>query len=445
MHVHWRRMTAELDTHQRALAVNLDASSFGTFAEIGAGQEVARWFLQVGGAAGTVAKTISAYDMAFSDAIYGKSGRYVSRERLIAMLDHEYRLLCERLDESRGEKTRFFVFADTVAARNYGGTNECHGWVGLRFQDGPRGAPSDVRLHVNMRDPTNLLQQQALGILGVNLLYAAYFEDRAPEALLGSLFAGLALERIEIDVVELDGPAFAGADPAALGPLLVRGGFAHAVLLEKDGSLVQPSSVLRKRALALERGAPDARLPFRAERLASAARRLGREFPALEQEALALYELSVKPARGAAPEDGELRRRIADLGARDARVLLSRFPEAFRLTEYLRRYTTEPLGFALEVSTLVQLFEASAYADVIGGVLEALGKLLAEHVRIYVHPMPAEAFRAELARAGVDARGIECPTDGLVSAERIRLAPPTGHLYAYLFESGWIVPLEAES
>src|SRR5262245_14610947 len=159
-------MAETLDTHQRALAVNLDQTSFGTLAEIGAGQEVARWFLQVGGAAGTVAKTISAYDMVFSDAIYGKSGRYVSHERLAAMLDHEYRLLLERLDEARGAETRFFVFADTVAARNFAGTNECHGWLGLRFQAEPRGAPSDIRLHVNLRDPTNLLQQQALGILG---------------------------------------------------------------------------------------------------------------------------------------------------------------------------------------------------------------------------------------------------------------------------------------
>ncbi len=439
-------MAEALDTHQRALAVNLDRTSFGTLAEIGAGQEVARWFLQVGGAAGTVAKTISAYDMAFSDAIYGHAGRYVSRERLLAMLDHEYRILLERLDGARGAETRFFVFADTVAARNYAGTNECHGWMGMRFQSAPRAAPSDILLHVNMRDPSNLLQQQALGVLGVNLVYAAFFERESPEALLASLFAELTLERIELDVLELTGPAFAPVDPAALGPLLVRGGFAQAVLYAADGGLVQPSGLLRKRPIVVERGLFRAVQSFHGELLAAAARRLGQEFPGREGEPFPVFELSVRPVRAeAALEDGELLERVAALRALGPPVLLSRFPESFRLTEYLRRYTREPLGFALGVSTLVQLFETSLYGDVIGGVLEALGKLLAERVRIYVYPMPAAAFRAEVARSGLDPSKITAPTDGLVSADRVRLAPPLGHLYAYLFESGWIVPLPSSS
>lgn len=435
-------MAEALDTHQRALAVNLDASSFGTFAEIGAGQEVARWFLQVGGAAGTVAKTISAYDMGFSDAIYGKAGRYVSRERLLAMLEHEYRLLVERLDAARGEKTRFFVFANTVAARNYAGTNECHGWMGLRFQDSPRGEPNEIRLHVNLRDPTNLLQQEALGMLGVNLVHSAYFAPRAPAELLAALFASLALERIEIDVLELSGSAFASVDPATLGPLLVRGGLAQAVLYDEAGALVQPSGVLRKRAIVVERGLFHELAAHHAALLSAAKERVRHEFPDLEGEPLALFEISVLPLRGEAPAGDELLRRVGALRALGRPVLLSRFPESFRLTEYLRRTTKEPLGFALGVSTLVQLFEESAYRDVIGGLLEALGKLLAEGVRIYVHPMPAAEFRAELTRAGVDPESVSAPTDGLVSADRIRLALPLGHLYAYLFESGWIVPLE---
>jgi hypothetical protein len=207
-------MAENHDTHNRALKVNLDPKVFGTFAEIGAGQEVARWFLRVGGAAGTVAKTISAYDMTFSDEIYGKGTRYVSRGRVVSMLDGDDALLRERLDEPRGVDTQFFVFADTVAAKNYAGTNECHGWMGIRFQLAPRAEPSDVLLHVNMLDPTNLQQQQALGILGVNLIYASFFERDSIDALLDAIFSDLSLERLEVDVVELRGPAFSQIDAA---------------------------------------------------------------------------------------------------------------------------------------------------------------------------------------------------------------------------------------
>src|SRR5262245_8480401 len=159
-----------IDTHQKALTLNLDPSNFGSFAEIGAGQEVARWFLTVGGASGTVAKTISAYDKKVSDNLYGSGSRHVSRQRLEAMLDAEWSQLLGQLGESRGSETRFFSFVDTVAARNYAGTNDPHGWIGLRFQLQPSGAPNDVLLHVNMRDPSSSLEQEAIGILGVSLV-----------------------------------------------------------------------------------------------------------------------------------------------------------------------------------------------------------------------------------------------------------------------------------
>src|SRR5271167_2252131 len=163
-----------LDTHQKALSINLDARIFGSFAEIGAGQEVARWFLQVGAGSGTVAKTISAYDKEVSDDMYGSGTRYVSQPRLVAMLDNEWAQLLLQLDASRGANTRFFSFVDTVSARNFAGSNECHGWLGLRFQMHPRAEPNDVILHVNLQDHANLLQQEAIGVLGVNLIYAVF-------------------------------------------------------------------------------------------------------------------------------------------------------------------------------------------------------------------------------------------------------------------------------
>ena len=166
--------TEKLDTHHKALTVNLDPSTFGSFAEIGAGQEVARWFLVVGGASGTVAKTISAYDKEVSDDLYGSGSRYVSKQRLEAMLDNEWAQLLTQLEKTRGSHTRFFSFVDTVSARNFAGTNDPHGWIGLRFQSQPGGPPNDVLLHINMLDPANVLQQEAIGILGVNLIHAAF-------------------------------------------------------------------------------------------------------------------------------------------------------------------------------------------------------------------------------------------------------------------------------
>jgi hypothetical protein len=174
----------KLDTHHKALTLNLDPSTFGSFAEIGAGQEVARWFLVAGGASGTVAKTISAYDKEVSDDLYGSGSRYVSKQRLEAMLDNEWAQLLTQLEKTRGPRTRFFSFVDTVSARNFAGTNDPHGWIGLRFQSQPGGPPNDVLMHINMLDPANILQQEAIGILGVNLIYAAFYELQTKESFL---------------------------------------------------------------------------------------------------------------------------------------------------------------------------------------------------------------------------------------------------------------------
>ena len=228
--------TQKPDTHHKALTLNLDPSTFGSFAEIGAGQEVARWFLLVGGASGTVAKTISAYDKEVSDDLYGSGSRYVSKQRLEAMLDNEWTQLLTQLSKTRGQQTRFFCFVDTVSARNFAGTNDAHGWIGLRFQSQPGGPPNDVLLHINMRDASNVLQQQAIGILGVNLIYAAFYEVQTQESFLEGLAQDVVAERIEIDYVDLRGPAFESWDRRALQVHLVRAGLAEAVFFPSKGS-----------------------------------------------------------------------------------------------------------------------------------------------------------------------------------------------------------------
>src|SRR3984893_14645576 len=242
-----------LSTHQKALRVNLDPERYGTFAEIGAGQEVARWFFQVGAAAGTISKTMSAYDMAVSDAIYGRSKRYVSRERLQSMLDHEHSLNLERLRLARGDSTAFFAFADTVAARNYQGTNECHGWMGVKYQAHPRDDDSQVLIHVRMLDHENELQQETLGIVGVNLLYAAFFLHHKPELMLESLLDGLTTAPIAIDMIEFSGIEFRHVDNRVMSLKLVQLGLSGAAMFGPSGEVLQPSEVLRKRPVLVER------------------------------------------------------------------------------------------------------------------------------------------------------------------------------------------------
>src|SRR5580700_1920946 len=202
-------MTREiLSTHQKALQINLDPNKYGTFAEIGAGQEVARWFFRVGGASGTIAKSISAYDMIISDAIYGHAERYVSRQRLETMLDHEFSLLLERLKEKRGATTRFFVFADTVVARSYSRLDDAHGWLGIRFQTEPGLEPSQIIVHVRLWDKENLAEQEALGIVGVNLVHGAMYLNKDPGALISSLADNVGVERVEVDMIQFSGPSF---------------------------------------------------------------------------------------------------------------------------------------------------------------------------------------------------------------------------------------------
>src|SRR5688572_22921839 len=244
----------KLSTHQKALKINLDAIRYGTFAEIGAGQEVARWFFKVGAAAGTISKSISAYDMAVSDAIYGRCKRYVSRERLQAMLDHEHSLNLERLRLSRGDNTAFFAFADTVAARNFKGTNECHGWMGVKYQVHPRDQDSQIIIHVRMLDHENDLQQEALGIVGVNLLYAAFFLHHKPQQILESLLDNLSTERIEIDMIEFSGIEFRHVDNRVMSLKLVELGLSGAAMFGSKGEVLQPSEVLYKCPVLVERG-----------------------------------------------------------------------------------------------------------------------------------------------------------------------------------------------
>jgi hypothetical protein len=428
------------DTHGKALSLNLDGSIYGTLAEIGAGQEVARWFLSVGAASGTVAKTISAYDKKVSDEIYGAGTRYVSKERLLAMLDCEYRLLLQRLGATRGEEKRFFAFADTIAARNYQGDNEQHGWVGIRFQIEPGAPPSQILLHINLRDSTAQLQQQAVGILGVNVIYAAAYQRADVDGFLSGLYDELSVDRIEIDVIEFDGPAFVNRDARAWCLALLGRHMSHAIVFDNRGRVVEPSSLLRKRPLLVMRGTFEKAELLDPAPLQWACRMLITETGPFEREPVALTELSIHHVTRAGEVSPD--RMLECIGQLTPRgpVVVSDYPETYLLARYLRRHSTQPVRFVLSVAAAAKTLHEDFYQNLPGALLEGLGRLLATNVKLYVTPMPRQAFVSALQNTS-GRLTVRESANGLVSLDDLVPAEPASHLVTYLRASGRILPL----
>ncbi len=412
-------------THQKALDINLDLSKYGTFAEIGAGQEVVRWFFQVGGAAGTVAKSMSAYDMTVSDAIYGKAQRYVCRERLEKMLDHEYELNIERLKSKRGATTQFFAFANTVAAKGYKGNNECHGWMGIRFQPIASAPPSQIIVHVRMWDKDNRAQQQALGMVGVNLIFAAFYYTMSPDTILESLLDNLSTERIEVDMIEFDGPIFNGIDHRLMALKLVQTGLTNAAMFAPDGKVLQPSEVLYKKPVILERGSFRPVTYTNLDILHSAHEQFIVDLAAHNQEQeLVLMEITMKNLMATGSIDYQDFLARADmLAAVGKTVLISNYFEYFRLAGYLRRFTKEPIGITLGAISLKELFDEKYYENLEGGILESFGRLLKNDIRVFVYPY--------------------LQADGtVITAENFDPGGVVTDLYKHLLKRGNIIPVD---
>jgi len=434
-------MPDTVDTNAKALRINLDHSAYGTIAEIGGGQEVARWFFRVGGAAGTVAKTMSAYDMAVSDAIYGGGTRYVSRERVASMLEHEYALLIERLGSTRGDKAAFFTFADTVATRSFKGGNECHGWLGLRFQHQIGAAPSDILLHVELLDPTAELQQQSLGVLGVNLIYAAYYQRASFTELVKSLVDGLSMANIEIDVIDCSGPAFeAQTDQRAVAMEMLACGLTHAVVFDECGRMEQPSTVFRKRALLIHRCSRYRENPQLDAMLRESVALFRTEGIGCEREPLLLLELAATTnAAERAESKDKVHARIDRVFRPGYATVLTSFAETFRVSTFLRRYSPEPIRFVFGLDTMINVLRDSFYTGKLdGGLLEALGRLLAPNTKLYVFPMPAEVLREQLALRKIEPEFWNAPDKAVLGVDDISLTPPAGHLLDFLKSAGWV-------
>jgi hypothetical protein len=369
--------------HQKAQQINFDAKRYGTFAEIGAGQEVVRWFFRAGGAAGTVAKTISAYDMAVSDAIYGPTDYYVSRRRLRAMLDYEYDLLLERLDKTRGGKAAFFVFADTVATRPEAG----RGWLGIRFQAEPGSDPSEIILHVRMLDKECLRQQEALGLIGVNLVYGAFYLHQQPAALIRSLLDDLTWERVEVDMIRFGGPAFARVDNRLMALQLVQQDLTEAAMFTARGEAVQWSEVLHQKPVLVQRGSFKPLTRATLELLERAQEQFVQELQLQSEPPVVLVEMTLRQlTSGDRIDETDFLNRADMLSALGKTVLISNFRRYHRLAAYLSRYTSRPIGLPIGASKLAEIFDESFYNENEGGLLGGLGQLFKNPGRLYVCP-----------------------------------------------------------
>jgi hypothetical protein len=443
-----------LTTNRKALTINLDEPKYGTFAEIGAGQEVARHFFQAGGAAGTVAKSLSAYDMKFSDAFYGKSVRYVSRERLELMLGREYDLLVQRLDAQRGDRSTFFVFANTVAARSYKGTNECHGWMGVRLQTEPKGPTSEAILHVRMLDKENILQQQALGIIGVNLLYATFYLSHNEDDFIRSLLDFLGQDRIEVDMINFSGPNYANLDNRIMSLKLVEHQLTNAVMFNPKGEVNQPSEILHKKAIIVERGSFRPVTLVNEDMLQCALAQFMAEPNLTGADVIVLMEITMHNllSGGNIIDHKDFLARIDALAATGSNVIISNYQEFYRLIGYFRRYTKEMIGVVMGINVLLEVFNEKYYENLEGGILESLGRLFRNSVKLYVYPMSIVGYDRYCSQ-----NPLESPTTGLgksehplaidvwINAINLQVEMHLRNLYAHLLENGFLVPVHGSN
>lgn len=397
------RKNAKL-TQEKALKVNLDSSIYGAIVEIGAGQETARQFFNAGAAAGTVAKTMSAYDMQVSDDVYGKAGRYVSRERCEQMLAHEYDLMLERLDDARGKESRFFAYAATVTARSYSQKNECHGWIGVKRQLEPGAEASEIILHVRMMDDTNREQSEALGVLGVNLVHGAYHHADDPKTIINNLQDGMGSDkRIEIDLIHFSGPEFEKVENRLMNLHLIHSWNCRAVMFAPNGESTVPASALRKKDTVVIRGSFKPPTNVHMDMMNSAVKHFAQEDGVEEDKILVVAEITLNELV-CENEDEELDflARVDLLNKLGFSVLISDYLRFFRLRSWIRRYTQNRIGIMLSVLDFDYLFAEQYYEGLEGGILEAFGKLFSDNTNVYVYPTIRDGKLISLDTVDVD-------------------------------------------
>lgn len=414
-----------LTTEQKALTINLDEYKYGTIVEVGAGQEVARHFFAAGAAAGTIAKTMSAYDMQVSDHIYGEAGRYVSRERLMQMLDKEFNLVVQRLSDARPSESTFFAYAATVTARSYKRQNECHGWLGIRVQLQPRAPASDIIVHVRMRDDNNAAQSEALGILGVNIIYGAYYYYENPEQFIESLADDLGNDRIEIDLIEFSGRFFEDIENRLINLHLIESWLTRAVIFNPDGHVAVPGELFHHKPVLVIRGSFNPVTNVNIDMTESGMRQF-RDANGLKNDTVvSLAEITMNTfISGDRFDYANFLARVDLLASLGYTVMISDYLRFFRLREYLRQFTEKEIGIVLSVRDFEYLFDEKFYEGMEGGILEAFGKLFPDNTHVYVYP-------TRYSKSGE-----------LVTLNTVRVPAHLCHLLEHLLENKLIVPIE---
>ncbi len=393
---------ANITTQQKALEINLDESKYGAFVEIGAGQEVARQFFSAGAAAGTVAKTMSAYDMTVSDEIYGKASAYVSRERVEQMLSREFDLLIERLSASRSTTTEYFAYAATVTARSFKQKNECHGWLGVRLQLYPAAPPSEIILHVRMLDDDNSSQSEALGILGVNLIYGANYYKNKPKQIIESLLDNLNSDRVEIDLIHMSGPYFQETDNRLMNLHLVRSWCCRAVMFDTTGESVAPSSAMRKKGVMVMRGSFKPPTKLHLDMSGAAAAQISKMDALSSSGILNVAEITMSElGADGKVDDASFLARVDLLSRLGYNVLISDYLRFFRLRSWIRNFTKNRIAITLSVHDLDKIFDDSYYEGLEGGILVALGKLFSDDTKVFVYPAEIDGKLVTLENADV--------------------------------------------
>ena len=418
----------ELTVKQKALRINLEQDIYGTFAEIGAGQEVVRHFFRAGGASGTIAKAMSAYDKDFSDAIYGKElkGRYVCKPRLMNMLRHEYQLIIDRLDRKNHPTKKFFAFANTIATINFQKTIQGHGWMGVKFQTHADKEPNTIILHIRLHENEALLQQQTAGIMGVNLIYGCYHYYENPNELLKSLYDELDRDQVEIDTIEMYGPDFAHVDNRLMSLQLVRNGMTDAVIFSPDGRNQQAADVLYKKNILAIRGSFRPVTRVNIDMIMKGYKMFEAE-PKVESENIqVLFEITLNNLRSEGDiDEKDFLDRADILCSLGQTVLISNYMKYYKLVEFFSRYSIKRMGIIMGTNNMIDVFDEKYYRDLNGGILEAFGILFSRDLKLYLYPWNNHD-----------------PSSQLLTSRNCPIHPRIKPLFDYLLYNGRIVDIE---
>ena len=409
----------------KALRINLNESIYGTFAEIGAGQETVRHFFRAGASSGTIAKAMSAYDKDFSDAIYGvePDGRYVTESRLKRMLAHETQLIEERLKRDKHPNKIFFSYANTVATIDFAKQYKGHGWVGIKYQVEPDEAYNEITLHIRFKETDAKLQQETLGILGVNLIYGAFYKYESPKKLLRYLYDHLDKDQLEIDTINFSGPRFAEVDNRLMSLQLVKNGMTDAVMFGPDGNNILPAAVLYKKNILALRGSFRPVTKVNMNMYMKSYNMFIEEKKVDIENTFVVFEITLSnlKAEGEIDERDFLDRAelLCSLGQT---VMISNFQEYYKVVEYFSNYTKARMGLAMGVNNLVDIFDEKYYRHLSGGILEAFGKLFYRDLKVYLYPMK-------------DDEG------NLINSENLKVHPRMKELYKFFKFNGKVVDI----